>query len=266
MGALFGVVIIEDNKATADMVHHIIDWQSYGFKVKAVLYDGVRGLEAIKRHRPELIIADINMPSMDGLAMAEACRELLPHSLIIFITAYSDFMYAHRAIKLRAFDYLLKPFSQTELKLLIHRATEEIQKEAHMHARQIVAREFAPAIEEEAPLIIKDICRYIEENISQKLSLEALAEQFQMSASHMGKLIRQHTGKRYSEYLTELRMAYAKALLMNPRYRVEEVSAMVGYRNYVTFYKVFMRCEGISPTVFRNCGPSSPSLPESDPS
>ena len=62
----FKVVIVDDNRPTADMVHKIIDWESLGCSVVSTSYDSYAGKAAILEHKPDLVIADINMPGMDG--------------------------------------------------------------------------------------------------------------------------------------------------------------------------------------------------------
>jgi len=66
----------------------------------------------------------------------------------------------------------------------------------------------------------------------------------------VSQLIRQETGMRLSELAAHMRIEKAKMLLVNSEYNVGEISAMVGYKNYVMFYKAFKKEEGISPTEY----------------
>ena len=76
---------------------------------------------------PELMICDIRMPKMNGLEMLKKLREEKNPVQVIFLTAYSEFSYAREALKLYAFDYLLKPFEDGELESAILRAKERIE-------------------------------------------------------------------------------------------------------------------------------------------
>ena len=71
--------------------------------------DGEQGLELFKRHHPQIIITDINMPKMDGLRMSEAIHEIDPDAIIIITTAHDDVEFLHRSIRIGVFDYLTKP-------------------------------------------------------------------------------------------------------------------------------------------------------------
>ncbi len=72
-------------------------------------YDGEEGLGLFKKHRPQVVITDISMPKMDGLAMAEAIHGIDPEVIIIITTAYDEQELLHKSIKIGVFDYLVKP-------------------------------------------------------------------------------------------------------------------------------------------------------------
>ena len=122
---MYSVVIVEDNRATADMLATTVDWQSMGCQVAGVAYNGQRGRLLILQTKPDIIIADIRMSGMDGLTMIESIQSLSPASKVIYISAYNDFEYVKKALELRAFDYLLKPFDNDKLLRIVQRIIEE---------------------------------------------------------------------------------------------------------------------------------------------
>ncbi len=71
--------------------------------------NGKEGLEKYEAHRPDLVITDIQMPVMDGLAMAEAIKQRSPTTPILVTTAYSDHGYFLRAFDIGVDKYVLKP-------------------------------------------------------------------------------------------------------------------------------------------------------------
>ena len=88
----------------------------------ASLGDAESGIDAIEKLRPELVFLDIRMPQMSGLDMVKVLHERKLMTTIVFVTAYDKF--GIQAIKLAAFDYLLKPIDPEELRLVIHRYLE----------------------------------------------------------------------------------------------------------------------------------------------
>ena len=69
-------------------------------------------LEALRVQPAQIIFSDIRMPHMTGLDLAQRVHERMPNTLVILISAYSEFEYAHKAIELGVFSYLLKPIQR----------------------------------------------------------------------------------------------------------------------------------------------------------
>ena len=90
---MYTVVIVEDNRATADMLATAIDWNSVNCEVTGVAYNGQRGRMLILQSKPDIIISDIRMPGMDGMTMVETIQAVSPGSKVIYISAYNDFEY-----------------------------------------------------------------------------------------------------------------------------------------------------------------------------
>jgi DNA-binding response OmpR family regulator len=106
------VLFIEDEPALGMIVKDSLAYR--GFEV---LYaaNGVEGLEQFRQHQPDIVVADIMMPDMDGFTMAEHIRRDDPHTPIIFLTARSQTADVVRGFELGGNDYLKKPFSLDEL-------------------------------------------------------------------------------------------------------------------------------------------------------
>ncbi len=85
----------------------------------ACAQDGQEALEMIERFLPDLVFIDINIPLIDGMALAAMIREQYPDSSVVFTTAYSQ--YAAEAFKLEACDYLVKPITEQDIERVIKR-------------------------------------------------------------------------------------------------------------------------------------------------
>jgi len=106
------VLFIEDEPALGMIVKDSLIYR--GFEV---LYaaNGADGLEQFRLHQPDIVVADIMMPDMDGFTMAEQIRRDDPHTPIMFLTARSQTSDVVRGFELGGNDYLKKPFSLDEL-------------------------------------------------------------------------------------------------------------------------------------------------------
>lgn len=122
------VVIADDEKRFREYMEKVLDWEALGFSIEGVASNGEQVLELLEEERPDLALLDINMPKMDGIRLTERLKELYPSTYVVFITGYSEFEYARKALKLGVSEYLLKPFSKEELSRVVLKLKEEILK------------------------------------------------------------------------------------------------------------------------------------------
>lgn len=123
------VMLVDDNMLIRQSIYQTIPWDSIGCEVIGEAANGEEALNLAKDCSPDLIITDIRMPQVDGLELTERIRSQNPWCKVIIITGYDEFSYAQRAIKLGAFDLILKPIDNEELKTVVVRAVKEFQKE-----------------------------------------------------------------------------------------------------------------------------------------
>ncbi len=100
-------------------------------------------------------------------------------------------------------------------------------------------------------LIVKETIQYICENLDKDISLNLLAKRVFLSPGYLAVLMKENTGKNYSELVLSLRMEQAKKLLANTSMRIGEISARVGYENQRYFSRIFKQCEGVKPSEYR---------------
>lgn len=124
----YTTLIVEDNQIARESLRQTIPWAQLGLRLVAVADNGRQGCEMIRQFHPDIVLSDIHMPEMDGLAMLEAMQQELADSRMIFITAYDKIEYASRAIKLSAFDFILKPLDNDELCKSLARAVDSLRR------------------------------------------------------------------------------------------------------------------------------------------
>lgn len=248
------VLVIDDEVFVRKGIVMETDWASLGCMVAGEAANGLEGLEACHKYNPDLIISDIRMPKMDGIEMLKKLREEGNTVSVIFLTAYSDFEYARSALKLLAFDYLLKPFEDGELEEAVSRVREKLERERSESQRQ----------DEEKILIssgktggksgyIKEAVAYITEHYSDSnISLGSIAESLGISEGHLSHLFKKETDYTVMAYITRCRIREAMKLLTNRRYKVYEVAEMVGYKDITYFSSTFKKIVGVSPSEYQD--------------
>jgi two-component system, response regulator YesN len=108
MRDLIHVMIVDDEKLALEDLSTIVDWQAYGFEIVATAYNGAQAFTKYLQFQPQVIITDIKMPIMDGIALIQKIRETDQQVLFLLLTAYADFTYARTAIRLGITDYIIK--------------------------------------------------------------------------------------------------------------------------------------------------------------
>ena len=110
------LLIVDDEELTRTGVISSIDWQSIGIREVLQADDGINGIEMARVHRPDIVLCDVRMPRLDGIAMLEQLEEILPDIVPVFMSGYSDKEYLKAAIKLKAVNYIEKPLNPVEIR------------------------------------------------------------------------------------------------------------------------------------------------------
>lgn len=95
------------------------------------------------------------------------------------------------------------------------------------------------------------ITDYINRNYTHDLALSEIADHYHMSESHTSRLIKEHLGISFKDYLFQIRMRQAKNLLLNTDRKITDITAQVGYKNVNTFIRAFKNITGQTPGQFR---------------
>ncbi len=127
MRHMIKAMIIDDEKLIREGLVTYIDWAALGVEVCAVCGDCAGAVRAAVEHRPQMILADICLPDASGLELFRQIRDCGLKCEAIFISSYSEFQYAQQAVKLGAFDYLLKPIEADVLCDCVRRCAEKIR-------------------------------------------------------------------------------------------------------------------------------------------
>ena len=90
-------------------------------------------------------------------------------------------------------------------------------------------------------ILMNSILDYLENEVYNSATLETVANHFKMSPSKLGRLIKKETNMRYVELVAKKRIQRAKELLAVPYLNISDIAERVGYSDYLTFYKVFVR-------------------------
>jgi two-component system response regulator YesN len=258
------ILIAEDEELFRRELAAATPWEELGFVLVGEAEDGEAALALVRERKPDAILADIRMPRLDGIGLlrrieAELSEEERP--LAVLVTGHSEFGYARDALRLGAFDYILKPLDDAEFADVLGRLAAAIDERKHARSlEQAASSEPALAFfQEYAPPASRDLSdSYIEKAVAAiteryvtALGAEEVAAELGISGGHLARIFKARTGLTFAEYLMRYRMKRAVELLRDPSVRVGEVADLVGYADQRHFSVLFRRLVGLTPTSFR---------------
>ncbi|MBQ7613803.1 MAG: response regulator [Butyrivibrio sp.] len=144
------VFLAEDEFVVREGIKNNIDWGANGYDFCGEAGDGELAYSMIQDLRPDIVITDIKMPFMDGLALSSLIKAHFPTTEIILLTGYEDFEYAKEAIRLGVASYLSKPISGENLLKEISVVAEKIEERKR---KQEQARKYEEDMKERAQLL-----------------------------------------------------------------------------------------------------------------
>jgi two-component system, NtrC family, response regulator AtoC len=121
MNTSVNILAVDDDRQIADMLKEYLTGR--GYAVTAV-YGGREALETFSAGDFHIVIVDMNMPEVDGIAVLKQIRKMDRSAVVIMITGYATVDTAVTAINNGAYDYIAKPFKWEELEVVLRRAIE----------------------------------------------------------------------------------------------------------------------------------------------
>ncbi|MBI5643165.1 MAG: sigma-54-dependent Fis family transcriptional regulator [Deltaproteobacteria bacterium] len=120
----FKILITDDDVDLRELLTEAV--KNWGYTV-SVAKEGEEALRKLRMERYDIVITDLMMPGMDGLALLKKIKELDREILVIIITGYATIETAVKAIESGAYDYIAKPFRLDELMIVIKNACERLR-------------------------------------------------------------------------------------------------------------------------------------------
>jgi len=244
------IVIVEDNVQMSQFLETVLSE-----KYKCVSSsNGKSGLKLCKDVIPDLIIADVMMPVMDGLEMCRHIRACKPLSLtpIILLTALGDVETEKKSIGLNINDFIPKPFDLTLLMSKIDQLIGNKQRiEQKLRLDLISVQKIDSEISQDERFI-KKVTQLIEEHLDDfNFSVGELCRIGGYNEKQLYRKVKQMTGLSTAEYIRSIRLKKAAILLQNGNFTISEVMYSVGFSNASYFTRAFSSEFGKSPSEYK---------------
>ncbi|RBW70776.1 response regulator [Bacillus taeanensis] len=122
------LVIVDDEKVVIDGLTSAINWKEHQIEIVGTASDGKEAFQCIVDKKPNIVLADIQMPELNGLDLIQKVKNICPDTVFIIISGYTEFDYAKRAIELEAVDYLVKPIGLDDIVSSVKKAANKYEK------------------------------------------------------------------------------------------------------------------------------------------
>ncbi len=243
------VLVVEDNP---DMRQYIQQCLQEDYRIiKAV--NGKSGFQKASAITPDLIISDVMMPEMDGLALCEMLKtdQRTSHIPVILLTARAERDDKLEGLATGANDYLTKPFDAQELRLkiknlLISRKQlwEKFKNETAPELADMQLTSLDRKFLERAIAIIE---KHLDDA---EFETKTFAEEISLSRSQLNRKLRALTGQSTRDFIRTLRLKRAAQLLRSHTGNVSEIAYQVGFNHLSHFAKIFKEMYGQAPSIY----------------
>jgi two-component system sensor histidine kinase/response regulator len=141
------ILVVDDEQAMRDSCSQVLAKSGYRTETAE---DGGQGLQKTRQTKPDLILVDLKMPGMSGMEFLEKVVEIDPHIVSVVITGYATIESAVEAMKRHAYDFLPKPFTPDQLRIVTKRGLERrrlaLESARLQQEKEIMKRNFVTLV------------------------------------------------------------------------------------------------------------------------
>lgn len=235
---MYRVLLVDDEPLTLAHTRSVVEHGIAECEIIGTAANGLEGIEAIRRLKPDVVITDVVMPGATGLELIDATLEE-SHCHFIVLSGYQEFEYVRHAMRSGAVDYLLKPITEQDLRQAFGRLSGSAAEESY---------------EQRYGSLVAQVIRAIDEHYTDpELSLGWICDnELFMNSTHVGRLFQKRTGQKFTAWLTEKRLCEARRLLDQDRdLSIAEAAERAGFSSAKYFTEVFRKNYGMSPGQYK---------------
>ncbi|MEX0779686.1 MAG: ATP-binding protein [Balneolales bacterium] len=243
------ILIVEDND---DMRTYIFDLlNGHGRRIETAV-NGVEGKKKLALIKPDLIISDIMMPEMDGLAFADHVRSVPEYrqTPLIILSAKSEVDDRIKGFNIGVNEYLTKPFNAVELTVRVN----NLIKYKREREKEISAAGEVEEDDSHETVFINQLKQFVDDNITEKeISTESLSAAANLSRRQLYRRLKSATGFTPAEFIREIRLKKTLHILEQKQKKtVAEVAYAAGFSNPAHFSRLFRDRYGVLPSKYIN--------------
>lgn len=217
--------------------------------------DGKEALSYILKYNPDLVIADIVMPEMDGITL---CRKVkhnvnINHIPVVLLTARKDEQFNIQGLGIGADAYIVKPFNIEIVRKTVQNIIRNRELLRNRFSGKQKHNEKITDIHIQSPdeKLMSKVMSTINSNLTNPaLSVEMLAREIGISRVHLHRKLKELTNQSTRDLIRNIRLNQAANLLADGHFNISEVAFAVGFTNAAHFSNAFKELYGMPPTEY----------------
>lgn len=206
--------------------------------------NGREALELVLRHKPDIMLLDVQMPGLNGLDVLNEASKAGCMPVTVIFSGYDEFAYAQEALRYGAKDYILKPSRSSDIFRRLMEIADEVENTKNGNSNAVVAADKTN--------IIGRAKEYIDSHYYENITQTQVADNIGITPGYLSTLFTKSMGLRFADYLNRVRIDHACAYLRQNYLKTYEIAFKVGFRDEKYFSKVFKKLTGVSPKEYRN--------------
>jgi len=257
---MYKVLFVEDEAVMRMAFQKMLNWEETDFILAGAVANGQAALKYIAEDPVDIVVTDLVMPVMDGLSLIKSLREQNFAGVILVLSNYTDFERVRKALIGGAADYILKLEIDGAM-LLKQLKSAAVMLEAGLGAwhkdtagedadsEQVNSFFEAEAFKDCRP-DVRNALFFIHLHFAKKLTLDEVADSVNLNKSYICRLFKQEMGKPMFEYINDLRMEKAAAMIAGGDTYIRGVAASVGIDDPFYFCRLFKKYYDVPPSVY----------------
>lgn len=243
---MYDVVLVDDDVIVIEFLKKVIPWHDYGFQVVANFQDSSDALVFMLENPYDVLITDIGMPKLNGIELIEKLKSSKINSYNVILSCHDEFTFAQQAIKLEAYDYILKEsMEESNIIALLERLKNRIDQERFTSNQHLKVTQFLEMTTRNEDVLKAQ--KYVQTHLGEKISLTEVADHLHLNSSYFSRMYKKETGEGFVEYVTRVKMEKALEILDQSIKSVEQIADELGFESKSYFLKTFKRFYGLSP-------------------
>jgi len=245
------IMVVEDDDEMRKYICHELENEFYTVES----HNGKEALDMILKKVPDLVISDIMMPEMDGLALCRKIKQNVTVNSIpvVLLTAKSTQEDNIEALDEGADAYIIKPFNVEILLKTVENLIKKREQLSNIFEGNQEQTDKVQQVELDSPdeKLMQRLMKVINENIGNpKLTVDLISTEVGISRVHLYRKMKELTNQSPRDFIRNIRLRQAATLLSEKHHNINEVSAMTGFTSVAYFSSTFHQMYGMSPTAY----------------